>query len=354
MSTRQHRAAAILLAALLLASAAPAQATGSWSHISQELTRPESWQPIVERSDFALGELSPLEPAAEDPYYEMGFGGYPSLDGSTVAVPMALEFARQHLPVPEEDLPAFVQFSTTHAAYERLILRKPNLSAQLPSLRAFMDETHPVDLLLATPPSDAELALAAEQGVELVMEPVCYDAFIFLTHRSNPLDSLTVEQIRAIYRGEITSWAEVGGDELSIRAYQRQPNSGSQTAMEDLVMQGEPMAGAVKIQVVPTMDGTLRQIGTFAGDSHSLGYSYLYYLESLYQQADVKVLAIDGISPTPDNLRSGAYPFTARYYGVLRKEDEGGTAGQFLAWMRSEEGQRCIAQAGYIPLEPLQ
>lgn len=349
---RKMGGCALLLLALLCAGASSALATGSWGQIHQDLGRPEHWQAIVTDSEFALGEATALDAGAEETFYEMDFGSYPSLDGSTVAVPMALEFARQHLSLPEEDLPAFVQFSTTHSAYEHLILRRPNLSAQLPSQRAFMDEGHPVDLILATPPSAEELALAATQGVELVMEPVCYDAFVFITHQSNPVDSLTVEQLRAIYRGEVTSWDEVGGDQRSITAYQREPNSGSQTAMEDLVMQGEPMAGAVDIEMVTDMEGTLYRVGTFRADSHSLGYTYLFYLDALYRQPDIKVLQIEGVSPTPENLRSGAYPFAAHYYGVMRKGEEDGVAGRFLDWMRGEEGQRCIAQAGYIPITP--
>ena len=55
---------------------------------------------------------------------------------------------------------------------------------------------------------------------------------MFITHKDNPIDSLTIEQIQSIYSGKITNWNQVGGEDLEIKAYQREGNSGSQTAME--------------------------------------------------------------------------------------------------------------------------
>lgn len=69
------------------------------------------------------------------------------------------------------------------------------------------------------------------------------------------------------------------------------------------------------------------------------------------EELDIKVLAIDGVSPTPENLRNGTYPLTITYYGVIRAEDEDNVGGRFLDWMVSEEGQRCIDQAGYVTVK---
>ena len=82
----------------------------------------------------------------------------------------------------------------------------------------------------------AEARLAAEAGVELVKVPFCYDAFVFLVNGQNPVDGLTVDQIRQIYTARLIEWGQVGGKEgLLIKAYQRPQNSGSQTALEALM-----------------------------------------------------------------------------------------------------------------------
>ncbi len=348
--TRKHYsvlAVTLVLAALLLSPHANAD---SWSQINQPLDRPEAWVQLVLGSPFSLGEVTEIPDGKGGTFLEMGFGSYPSIDGSTVAVPMAMEFARQHLGLSETDLPGFVAFSTTHHAYENLIGQKPNGSATLVTRAAVMDDTRPVDLLIATAPSEDELAMAAAAGVELIIKPVCYDAFVFITHADNPVESLTAEQIRDIYTGKITNWKEVGGEDLEIAPAQRDRNSGSQTAMEQLVMQGTPMSTVgINFYFLNEMSALVDHIGGYNNSTAGIGYTYQYYLDALYRNQSIKTIAIDGVQPSEENLRSGLYPFTTHYYGVIRAGEEEGPGGQFLDWMLSDEGQLCIQQAGYIP-----
>ncbi|MGI5892633.1 MAG: PstS family phosphate ABC transporter substrate-binding protein [Bacillota bacterium] len=327
---------------------------GSWGQINQVVARGEDWQQIVQNSPFQLGERSVrgswnVSEGQED-YYEIKFGTYPSLDGSTVAVPMAVEFARQHLGFSDQDANDFSVFSTTHYAYENLIYAKPNSAGMIRSTTTFLEENHAVDLIIATEPSDEELALAKQNNVQLVKKPVCYDAFVFITHKDNPVNSLTVEQIRDIYTGKITNWKEVGGEDREIAAYQREENSGSQTAMEKLVMKGQAMLPPPKVEVVAGMGELIEVVGEYQNDKSSIGYTYQYYIDTLYKNDNIKVLQVEGISSAPQNLRNNTYPFTTCYYGVIRGGEEEATGGKFLDWMISDEGQRCIEQAGYIPL----
>lgn len=213
-----------------------------------------------------------------------------------------------------------------------------------------MDEAQPVDLILATGPSPEELALAEAAGITLVCEPICLDAFVFITHADNPVVSLTLSQIRDIYTGRITNWKEVGGEDKAIVPYQREPNSGSQTAMEALVMQGETISAAQENMVDEGMGRLVSRVGEYHNDTVGIGYSYQYYLDVLYASDQVKTLAIEGVQPTPENLQSGAYPLTTNYYAVFRGGEEDMPAGRFSAWLLTDEGQACIAQAGYVPL----
>ncbi len=348
-----RKLAGLLVFMLCLMMLAGAQGAGSWGQINQDLKRPEDWRQIVTDSAFSLGEKTQIGSAGNQALHEMKFGTYPSIDGSTVSVPMVMEFARQHLSLPEEEVKGFAFLSTTHTAYEHLILRKPNGSAQLPSQSAAMDENHPVDIIIATEPSDEELALAAQNGVTLVKKPVCYDAFVFITHKDNPVNGLTVEQIQKIYIGEIANWSDVGGPDEVILAYQREKNSGSQTAMEILVMKGLPLTAAQPNYVTSGMEGLVRRVGDYESGPGSIGYTYKFYIDTLYKSDDIKVLSVNGVAPTPENLRNGTYPFTTSYYGVIRAGEEQAAGGLFLDWMLSEEGQKCIAQAGYIPMMEL-
>lgn len=351
----KKRMPCLMLAVLLCVGfCASAAAQGSYGQINQELTRPQLWERIVVESDFTFEEQLQNSNAENLAFSVIPYGSYPSIDGSTVTVPMAIEFARQHLSLEEIDIESFVFFNTTHEAYVNLIEKKPNPAPQVVSANGVMDPAHPVDLILVTPPSDEETKLANQQGVALTMEAVCYDAFVFIVHKDNPIESLSLAQIQAIYSGEITNYAEVGGSDAPIAAYQRPKNSGSQTAMENLVMQGKPLKESPHEYSFIGMGSLVEAVADFQMRESSLGYTYLYYIDTLYKNENLKVIKVDGIEPSPENLRSGAYPLTTAYYGVIRKEDAENAGGLFLEWILSKEGQRCIAQAGYVTAIPLE
>ncbi len=323
--------------------------TGSWGAINQEVSRGENWQQIVKNSPFKLGEKEICSGELEE-YNQSKKGSYPNIDGSTVCVPMAVEFARQHLGFDDKTANQFVLFSTTHYAYENLIYGATSEIYVHYNYDSFIDMGS-TDLVIATEPSDEEIALAESEGITLIKKPVCYDAFVFITHKDNPVDSLTVEQIQKIYKGEITNWKDVGGKNEKIRAFQREKNSGSQTAMENLVMGGSDMIDPIEVKIIVGMGELIDTVAEYENETASLGYTYRYYIDTLYKSDKIKTIAVNGIAPTDENIRSESYPFTTNYYGVIKKGDEENLGGQFLNWIISEEGQKCVAQAGYISLD---
>ena len=327
-----------------------ADKTGSWGAINQDVERGENWKQIVTDSPFKLGEITST---ADEYGYESKHcdkGTYPYIDGSTVCVPMAVEFARQHLGFEDKTANEFVIFSTTHYAYENLM--DPMIQTEYYVHHNFgvHIDLHGVDLVIATEPSDDEIAQAEGLGITLKKTPICYDAFVFITHKDNPVDTLTVEEIKKIYTGEITNWKEVGGKDEKIRAFQREKNSGSQTAMENLVMGGTDMIDPIEVKIIEGMGMLVDAVAEYENETASLGYTYRYYIDTLYKNDNIKTISVNGISPSDDNIRNGSYPFTTNYYGVIREGDDDSIGGQFLDWMLSNEGQQCIAQAGYITL----
>lgn len=326
--------------------------TGSWGAINQNVERGREWEEIVTDTPFKLGEVA--ETPNEHSEYECDLGSYPAIDGSTVCVPMALEFARQHLDMDDYCANSMASFSTTHYAYENLIQHDDNYyreSVWAPHQgRELIINTRSADIIIATEPSDEELKLAESYGVTLVKKPVCYDAFVFITHKDNPIESLTVQQIKDIYTGKIKNWKEVGGNNEKITAFQREKNSGSQTAMENLVMGGSDMIDPLEVKVIVGMGELVDTVAEYENETASIGYTYRYYIDTLYKNDNIKTIAVEGVAPTDENIRSKAYPFTTNYYGVIRGGEEKETGGLFLDWILSEEGQKCVKQAGYITL----
>ncbi len=318
---------------------------GSWSQISQAVGKKAGWTKVETDGRFHLGDRQPL-PGNEN-LFIASWGTWPSMDGSTVCVPMAMELARQWLGLDEGDMNGFVNFSTTPYAYDRLIQGKPNPLVTVKSQGVMMDDTHPVDLVLATYPNADERRAAEEAGADLVYVPFCFDAFVFMVSDANPVSSLTVRQIQEIYAGKYLSWKTLGGENRKLEAYQRPHGSGSQTAMEEMVMKGLKMAHVNENYISDGMADAVRQIGNYDNGRGAIGYSYLYYVNTLVESGGVKVLAVDGVTPEAENLQSGAYPFTVNYYAVYRRGDKNTEA--FVNWLISDPGQKAVAQAGYVP-----
>ena len=339
----------VILLLCFAGASADSEQAASWGQINQSIARGENWRRVVEDSSaFQLGKERPYE--GDSALSVCAWGSYPSIDGSTVCVPMAMEFARQWLDLPEEDLNGFVNFSTTPYAYDRLFKGEANPMATILSRGVMMDDTHPIDLVLGTGPNEDERRQAEEAGLALELVPVCYDAFVFLVNGENPVENLSAEQIREIYMSRITDWSQVGGDAGEIAAYERPHGSGSQTAMDEMVMKDAEMGADVRSNFIADgMADLIEQIGNYDNAREAIGYSYLYYVDALYRSGDVKVISVDGVSPSPENLRSGAYPYTVCYYAVFRKGNE--NARRFADWIVSDEGQACVAQAGYVTLK---
>ncbi|MDR1413276.1 MAG: substrate-binding domain-containing protein [Actinomycetes bacterium] len=327
--------------------------TGSYSEDDPVFLEPVR-SGLASQFSFQLGQRR-----VEEVQYRRQYGSYPCLDGSTVMIPMIRAFARELLGFSGEDAEEFSYVSTTDGAYKMLISGDSSEAGLLDGEAGTVMEAHVTDLFLGTKPSADVEKQAKTRGVELVKKPVCWDAFIFITHKDNPVDSLTLDQIRAIYSGTITNWKEVGGRDEAITAYQRQEGSGSQTGMEQLVMQGRTMIEPETTEVPLDMSGLLKVVSEYKNKANSLGYTYRYYLEHYgdnFEQEPIsdvdnlKILRVEDSAPTTEAIQLKTYPLAVNYYGVIRADDCEKTGGKFLDWMRTEAGQSVVAQAGYIPL----
>jgi phosphate transport system substrate-binding protein len=347
----------------------------STDSINQLIVRPANWERIVQNpapfqlsNEYTFTHNSTVNfgsSSGNTKYIfavnNRSYGTFPAIDGSTVLLPLAAEFSWQYLDLSDNQSLSFFTFSTTHNAFLKLIgaAANNNTSGTFDEFISQNGDTYNYntynfsrqpDIIFITSPSEAELEIAKSRGITLTIEPVCYDSFVFITHKENPVDTLTVEQIRDIYSGKITNWDAVGGDDEDIIAFQRGPGSGSQTAMEEMVMDGVKMMNAPSGWYANAMGPLVNFVAEYKNDSKSIGYTFKYYVDRLYIDPNIKILKVNGIEPNDDNVWKKTYPFVAPYNGVIRSSDSSNTGGKFLDWTLSSEGQRSIAQAGYVPV----
>lgn len=190
-----------------------------------------------------------------------------------------------------------------------------------------------VDLFFTAHPSKEQMQAAQEKGVELEIVPIGLEAFVFFVNQKNPVNGLSTEQIRAIYRGELTNWREVGGPSKPIYPVTRVAGSGSQTMMEKF-MEGNMLSSRDPLSI-------------FGG---AIGYSFRFYLAGMVSDERVKMLAVDGVEPNAENIRNGSYPICANFYVVYRKDNQNEKLRPLVDWLLSEEGQTMIEACGYVGL----
>jgi phosphate transport system substrate-binding protein len=254
----------------------------------------------------------------------------PRLDGAEAAYPVYSAFANTVYEniSKANNVMDIVSFTNTIYAYERL------LSGE-------------VDIYFGAEPSKEQQEMAKRQGKELVMTPIGKEAFVFFVNPDNKVDSLDVSEIQSIYSGKIKNWSELGGQNERIIAFQRPKNSGSQTLLEK-IMGDIPIMEPLKEDVPEGMGGIIEQVADYRNYDNSIGFSFRFFATGMRDHSNIKLLAINGVEPTPVNIASGKYPFTANLYAITLKNSTKTTIEPFLEWMKGPQGQGIIEKIGYI------
>ena len=254
---------------------------------------------------------------------------FPRVDASLATQPLMDAFVLNFTGKTTNEMG--VEYSNTDPAYTKLI-------------------NNEADLIVVTEPSEDELKRASDANVELEVTKVVNEGFVFFVNKDNEIDSLTFDQIKQIYTGEITNWKELGGKDAEIIAYQRPENSGSQTGLYSLVMKGTPVKiPTPKESVNLSMAGIIEYVSNYENGLDSIGYGYYYYANEMYYNDNIKYLGINGVKPTYETIKDESYPILTAYYIVTRKNETNENVLKLKEDMLSKRGQEVATSAGYVP-----
>ncbi|WP_042149076.1 PstS family phosphate ABC transporter substrate-binding protein [Paucisalibacillus sp. EB02] len=252
------------------------------------------------------------------------------IDGATALYPIYAAFAQATYPEKGYDVYASeVMSNRTQVAYDTLINGE-------------------VDMIFAAAPSKAQINRAKIRGVELKLTPIGKEAFVFFANSRNEVSDLTLNQIKDIYSGKITNWKDVGGANDSIRAFQRPADSGSQTALENL-MGDTPIMEAPSDDIVSLMGGIIEETADYKNYKNAIGYTFRFFSNEMVQNNAIRHLAIEGVPPTEETIKSGDYPITSEFY-VVTAGSQNTNIDPFIKWILSEQGQSIIEKTGYVPI----
>jgi phosphate transport system substrate-binding protein len=209
------------------------------------------------------------------------------------------------------------------------------------------------DLIIVPVPTPAQLALAQNAGMELEVIPVANDALVFLA-QADAVNSVGVDNLRAIYGGATTDWASLGSSLGPITAYQNLEDWGSSQALMDLVMNGSPLAPAPK-----DSDGNPL---VYDGQQGGIGYAFYHYVKAIWGDlvdprdggdSKIKLLDVNNISANPVSIQSSVYPLTTPYFIVINKAQRPSSKVRVLIEaMLGPTGHEAAIKAGYIPRPP--
>ena len=252
----------------------------------------------------------------------------PIVDGAAAVFPVYSAFVNAVYPESVELYDNVFQYHNTVSGYNLLAEKQ-------------------IDIFFGAYPSKEQREYAEECGTEFKYVPIGLEAFVFFVNKDNPVNNLTTEQIKGIYSGEITNWKEVGGKNEPIVAFQRNEGSGSQSMLERFMGDTSIMTPPTE-QVNDFMVGIIDQVANYKNKSNSIGFSFRYYVESIIQNPDIKMISIDGVEPTVENIKNGLYSITTNLYAVTYENNPNENVDKLIDWVLSDEGQYIIEETGYV------
>lgn len=182
--------------------------------------------------------------------------------------------------------------------------------------------------------------LTTQEKAQLVETRIAMDGIAVVVNPANPIASLTADQIKNIFLGNIKNWKDVGGTDAPITVVSREEGSGTRSAFEELLLAKQ---AAVKTAIVQASTGAVKT--TIAGDKNAIGYDSLAAVDS-----SIKAVKIDGVEATAANVKNGTYK-ASRPFIYLTKGQPEGLNKAFMDFVMSSEGQQILSQQGAIPVK---
>jgi phosphate transport system substrate-binding protein len=185
-----------------------------------------------------------------------------------------------------------------------------------------------------------EMSAAQAKGVSMKPTIVAFDGIAVVVNASCPVSSLTKRQVEQIFTGDITDWSAVGGTPGKISVYTRNTSSGTYSDFKDLAMKKRDYAPSSQ-----KMAGNEQIVAEVGKNPNGIGYCGLAYMNA----PGVKVVTIDGGTPTKESVLAKKYPYARPTFYYTNGEPTG-EAAKFVEFTLSDQGQKIVEQVGFVPV----
>lgn len=191
---------------------------------------------------------------------------------------------------------------------------------------------------------EREYTLAERNNIEPYRVAVALDGIAVFLHEENPIEVLTLAQLKGMYTGSITNWKEVGGPDATIILYGRENNSGTYVFFKEHVMDEEDYADRTQ-----TLPGTAAVVNAVSKDPNGIGYGGLAWATGV-KFCGVKASdTAEAVLPSLETVSDGSYPISRDLYWFFNSKPDG-EMKKLLNWVLSPEGQKLAESIDYVPL----
>ena len=264
---------------------------------------------------------------------------FPITDGSTACIPLIAQIMADTTGLDLETARSAVTTNTTAQAWRNLGLYGNNYGDSVKLIIAY------------EAPESVKEELKAD-GDPLEQKAIGRDALVFIVNEDNPVQALTQQQLRDIYAGKITNWKDVGGKDQAIVAFQRGEDSGSQTLFKKLLIQGGELMTPPSELAPAEMGELVDSIADYNNSANAIGFSVYYYIDQMYSKPGLRLLTVDGVTPSNDTLADGSYPLCNDFYAVIHPDAAADSPEcRLYDWLDTADGIACIQKAGYVPAQ---
>lgn len=169
---------------------------------------------------------------------------------------------------------------------------------------------------------------------------IAYDGIVIVTHPSNPVKNLSMEQVKQVFTGEVTNWKDLGGKDMEIVVVSREDGSGSRDAFQEII--GYKSGQLIQNAIVASGNGNIKT--TVAMNKHAVGFISFEYIDD-----SISTMNINGIEAKSENVLTGTY-LLSRPFLFVHQANVPNAAQQFMDYILTAEGQAIVESAGAIPL----
>lgn len=212
-----------------------------------------------------------------------------------------------------------------------------------------------IDIGVVPDLTDEQIKLIQESGVKLETIEIAKDALVFITKSSNPVNNITHNNLGKIYSGEITKWSEIGGTEEEIKAYQKPTNSFIQNMMNKMVMGEKELKKQIRENLIQDNQAIAELNSEYYGEEGRIGYTLYNYYDDMYNDVSNgvlnsdKMLSVNDVAPTEDNIANNTYPYTITYYMIFNSTQRpDGNVRNLISKIKADFGKNIAKEAGYI------